>query len=141
MGAYISLPTWWRNLDSRYRLTLGRCPECGGVSFPPEGACPECNALVEYEEFEPTGAGTVAAKTIIQGGAPPEFADLLEQHGEIGVVVVELEEGTSVPGMLTDVDPDTVDRGDRVEAVVRRLYTQEGIPRYGFKFRPIRERD
>lgn len=28
--------------------------------------------------------------------------------------------------------------GDHVEAVHRRLYTQEGVPRYGFKFRPVR---
>ncbi|MFB6070026.1 MAG: Zn-ribbon domain-containing OB-fold protein [Halanaeroarchaeum sp.] len=136
MGAYISVPTWWRNLPSRYRLAVGECPECGAVNFPPEGACKRCGALVDYDVFEPAGTGEIVAKTIIEGGAPPEFADLLAQQGSIGVVVVDLDEGARVPGMLTDVDPETVGRGDRVEAVVRRLYTQEGIPRYGFKFRP-----
>jgi uncharacterized OB-fold protein len=138
MGASISLPTWWRNLPSRYRLTVGECPECGSINFPPEGACRNCNALVEYARVEPEGTGEIVAKTIIQGGAPPEFADLLERQGEIGVVVVELDEGVRVPGMLTDVDPADVDRGDRVEAVRRRIYTQEGVPRYGCKFRPER---
>ncbi|MFB6124937.1 MAG: Zn-ribbon domain-containing OB-fold protein [Halanaeroarchaeum sp.] len=138
MGASISLPTWWRSLGSRYRLELGRCPECGAYNFPPEGACKECNALPEYEVVEAAGTGTVAAKTIIQGGAPPEFAGLLARQGSIGVVVVDLEEGARVPGMLTDVDPESVEHGDEVEAVVRRLYTQEGVPRYGFKFRPTR---
>ena len=137
MGAYISLPTWWRNLPSRYRLAVGECPECGTVNFPPEGACTGCNALVDFDVFEPAGTGEVVAKTIIQGGAPPEFAALLEKQGSIGVVVVELDEGVRVPAMLTDVDPEAVDSGDRVEAVVRRIYTQEGIPRYGFKFRPV----
>lgn len=138
MGAYISLPTWWRNLPSRYRLTVGECPECGTMNFPPEGACRNCKALVEYDRVEPEGTGEIVAKTIIQGGAPPEFADLLERQGEIGVVVVELDEGVRVPGMLTDVDPANVDRGDQVEAVRRRIYTQEGVPRYGAKFRPVR---
>jgi uncharacterized OB-fold protein len=39
--------------------------------------------------------------------------------------------------MLTDCDPTAVKRGDRVEAVVRRIYEQEGIVRYGVKFRPL----
>ncbi|MFW5903148.1 MAG: Zn-ribbon domain-containing OB-fold protein [Halolamina sp.] len=138
MGAYISLPTWWRTLSSRYRLTIGECPACGTANFPPEGACRNCNALVEYEHVEPAGTGEIVAKTIVQGGAPPEFAALLERQGEIGVVLVELDEGVRVPGMLTDVDPANLERGDRVEAVRRRLYTQEGVPRYGFKFRPVR---
>lgn len=136
MGAYISIPTWWRSLPSRYRLVVGECPACGAVNFPPEGACNGCNALVEYETVEPAGTGEIVAKTIVQGGAPPEFADLLARQGSIGVVVVELDEGARVPGMLTDVDPTAIGRGDRVEAVVRHLYTQEGLPRYGVKFRP-----
>ncbi|MFB6134703.1 MAG: Zn-ribbon domain-containing OB-fold protein [Halanaeroarchaeum sp.] len=137
MGAYISLPTWWRNLGSRYRLELGRCPECGAYNFPPEGACKECNALPEYETVEAAGTGEVIAKTIIQGGAPPEFTELIEKQEEIGVVIVDLEEGARLPGMVTDVDPETIDHGDEVEAVIRRIYTQEGVPRYGVKFRPV----
>ncbi|MFB6093669.1 MAG: Zn-ribbon domain-containing OB-fold protein [Halanaeroarchaeum sp.] len=136
MGAYISIPTWWRSLPSRYRLMVGECPECGAVNFPPEGACNSCIAVVEYDEFEAAGTGEIAAKTIVEGGAPPEFQELIDRQGSIGVVVVDLDEGARVPGMLTDVDPAEVTRGDRVEAVLRRLYTQEGIPRYGFKFRP-----
>ena len=137
MGAYISLPTWWRNLPSRYRLTVGECPSCGTANFPPEGACRSCNALVEYDRVESEGTGEIVAKTVIHGGAPPEFAELLERQDQIGVVVVELDEDVRVPGMLTDVDPSEVGRGDRVEAVRRRIYTQEGVPRYGFKFRPV----
>jgi uncharacterized OB-fold protein len=137
MGAYISVPTWWRNMPSRYRLVVGECPECGAANFPPEGACTECDAVVDYETFEAAGTGAVEAKTIIQGGAPPEFEDLITQQGSIGVVIVRLEEGARVPGMLTDTDPEAVETGDQVEAVLRRIYTQEGIPRYGVKFRPV----
>ena len=38
-GAHVSLPTWRRSLDSRYRLSGGACDECGALTFPPEGAC------------------------------------------------------------------------------------------------------
>lgn len=137
MGAYVSLPTWWRSLDSRYRLVVGRCSECGAHTFPPEGACVECNAVGSLVEVEPEGTGEILAHTVIESGAPPEFSDLLDAEGAIGVVLVELDEGARVPGMLTDCDPDEFGRGDRVEAVVRRIYEQEGVVRYGAKFRPL----
>jgi len=139
MGAYISLPSWRRNLDQRYRLVVGECLDCGATKFPPEGTCSDCGSDAEYEEFEPEGKGKVVAHTVIEGAAPPEFAELEKQAGAIGVVLVELDEGgrVRVPGMLADCDPYGVERGDTVEKIVRRLYEQEGVVRYGYKFRPV----
>ncbi|XVH33556.1 Zn-ribbon domain-containing OB-fold protein (plasmid) [Haloferacaceae archaeon DSL9] len=137
MGAYISIPTWWQSNESRYRLLIGRCPECGGLNFPPEGACSECRTAVEYERVEPAGTGTVVAVTVVEGGAPPEFEQLLKAGGPFATAIIELDEGVRLPGMLTDCDPHAVERGDRVKAVVRRLYEQDGIVRYGTKFTPI----
>lgn len=139
MGAYISLPSWRRNLDQRYRLVVGECSDCGTKKFPPEGACAGCGTDVEYDEFEPEGKGEVVAHTVVESALPPEFAALEKKVGAVGVVVVELDEGARVPGMLTDCDPQEVERGDRVEKVVRRLYEQEGVVRYGYKFRPAEE--
>ena len=42
---------------------------------------------------------------------------------------------------LTDVDPDAVEIGGRVEMTFRRLYTQDGIHDYFWKARPIRNPD
>lgn len=137
MGAYISVPTWWRQLDQRYRLVLGKCPDCGTHNFPPEGACRDCNNLVTFEKVTPEGTGEIVAHTVINAAAPPEFAAFEKQHGPIGVVIVELDEGVRVPGMLTDCKPSELGRGDRVEKVVRRIYEQEGVIRYGYKFMPV----
>ncbi|MFC7068702.1 Zn-ribbon domain-containing OB-fold protein [Halobaculum lipolyticum] len=137
MGAYLSLPTWWRSLDSRYRLVIGECSACGGYTFPAEGACVECDAVDTLEPVEPAGTGEIVAHTVIEGGAPPEFSRLLDAAGAIGVAIVELDEGARVPGMLTDCDPHAPERGDTVERVVRRIYEQEGVVRYGTKFRPV----
>jgi uncharacterized OB-fold protein len=43
-------------------------------------------------------------------------------------------EPVSVPAQATDGHE--LEVGDRVRATVRRLYEQEGVPRYGFKIRP-----
>jgi len=137
MGAYVSLPTWWLNSDARYRLVLGECEACGAMNFPAEGVCAECNSDAGYEEVEPEGTGTMQAVTVISGGAPPEFAAYQDREGAFATGIVELDEGARLPAMLCDCEPGEVERGDRVEAVIRKIYTQEGVPRYGAKFRPI----
>lgn len=139
-GAHVSLPAWRQSLDQRYRLVAGACPECGGVAFPPSGACPECHALVAYEPVVMPREGRVAAVTTIgRGGAPPEFAAFQEREGAFRVAIVSLEHDRGMvrlPAQLVGPDADDVGVGDPVRAVVRRVYEQEGLPRYGVKFAP-----
>lgn len=137
-GANVSLPNWQGSLDQRYRLVAGQCPDCGGITFPPRGACQECHSRVEFERIEAARSGTIRALTVIgQGGAPPEFAELQQREGAYAVAIVALEAGdgeATLPAQITDVDPETVAVGDTVRATIRRIYTQEGVPRYGVKF-------
>lgn len=141
-GAYVSVPSWKRTLDQRHRLLAGRCPECGALNFPPEGACNSCKLLVEeYDEMKLTGEGTVEASTVIsQGGAPPEFAEQQAQSGDFGVAVVALDgpegDSASIPAQVVGAEAGSVEIGDSVETTMRRIYTQEGVTRYGFKVRP-----
>ncbi|MFP8958247.1 zinc ribbon domain-containing protein [Natrialbaceae archaeon A-CW3] len=143
-GAYVSVPTWKRSLPQRYRLVAGRCRACGALAFPPEGACPDCGELEGFEQTRLAGEGTLeAVTTISQGGAPPEFAEYQSQSGEYAAVIVafEAEDGSdgtvSAPAMGTDAEPGDFSVGARVEPTIRRIYTQEGVTRYGFKVRPL----
>lgn len=138
-GAYVSVPSWRRTIDQRHRLVAGRCPDCGALNFPPGGACERCHDRPdEYETVELPGTGTVeAVTTIAQGGAPPEFVEQQSKSGPFRSAVVALdgpdgEETVSVPSQVLAGDAD-VDIGTAVEATVRRIYTQEGVIRYGFK--------
>ncbi len=142
-GAYVSVPSWKRTIPQRHRLVAGRCPECGALSFPPDGACTDCGALVEYEEVELPGTGTVEAVTSIgHGGAPPEFVEQQARSGPYVSAVVALdgpsgEESVSIPAQVVRTNPDDVAIGDRVKATIRRIYTQEDVTRYGFKMVPF----
>jgi len=147
-GAYVSVPSWRRTLPQRHRLVAGRCPDCGALAFPPEGACPDCGALVDYEAVTLPGTGTVEAVTVIgQGGAPPEFVDQQARSGAYASAVVALDgpgsqgraggETVSIPAQVVGVDPTDVAVGDRVTATIRRIYTQEGVTRYGVKMQPL----
>jgi hydroxymethylglutaryl-CoA synthase len=138
-GAAVSVPTWRRSLPARYRLRAGRCPECGALAFPPEGACRACHVLVNYELVSLPPAGTVETATgVSPGGAPPEFARRAERGGDYAVAIVRFEQDggrVSVPLHVADADPSAVAAGDSVRAVFRRIYEQEGVIRYGRKAR------
>nr|WP_312912506.1 zinc ribbon domain-containing protein [Natronosalvus caseinilyticus] len=139
-GAYVSVPSWKRTMAQRHRLLAGRCRECGRLAFPPSGACRECGTLDEYDDVELPGTGTVEAATVIgQGGAPPEFVEQQAREGAFVSAVVALEgpepddEPVSTPTQVLTPDTASVSVGDRVDATIRRIYTQEGVTRYGFK--------
>ena len=140
-GAHVSLPSWRRSLDGRYRLVAGRCPSCGGLTFPAEGACGVCHDRGAFEHVELPREGVVDAVTVIgQGGAPPEFVPQQERDGPYAVAIVRFThsgEEVTIPMQLTDCDPETVAVGDDVRATIRRVYADEGIPRYGSKATPI----
>lgn len=143
-GAYVSVPTWRRSIPQRHRLVAGRCRDCGALAYPPRGACADCNSLDGYDRVGLPGTGTVeTVTTIAQGGAPPEFAEQQTRSGDFPVAIVAFDgpEGAtaSAPVQVTDVDPDEVAVGDRVRATFRRIYTQEGVTRYGPKVRPASE--
>ena len=52
--------------------------------------------------------------------------------------VLDFDGGGRFPVELTDVDPDAVAIGDRVEMTFRRLYTADGIHDYFWKAKPVR---
>lgn len=142
-GAHVSLPAWQRTIAQRYRLEAGRCPACDAVAFPPEGACPACHERVEYEVEPLSQTGAVVAVTVIgQGGAPPEFVEFQRRDGPFAVAIVEVPTAGEAagsarfPAQLTGCDPTSVSVGDRVSGRLRRIYSVEGVTRYGLKFVP-----
>ncbi|MFB6119487.1 MAG: zinc ribbon domain-containing protein [Halobacteriaceae archaeon] len=141
-GAYVSVPSWQRTIPQRHRLLAGRCPNCGALNFPPDGACQSCNERPdEYERVELPGTGTVeAVTTIVQGGAPPEFVEQQSKSGPFVSAVVAFdgpdgEETVSAPTQVLTGGVEEIDVGTDVETTIRRIYTQEGVIRYGFKAR------
>lgn len=133
-AAHVSVPTWRRSVAQRHRHESGECPDCGAVAFPPDGACPDCRSLVAFDPVEPQLEGTIDAVTTIgQGGAPPEFAEQQARQGAFGVAVVRFAAGDGEVSLPMQVVGDGGSVGDTVRAVPRRVYVEEGVPRYGLK--------
>ena len=141
-GAAVSVPSWRRTLPQRHRLVAGKCPECGALAFPPEGACRVCAELVEYESVRLTDPGRVQAVTTIErGGEPPEFVPQQSRGGPYGVAVVAFDGpdgGTAtVPMQVPLTGVESIEVGDDVETTIRRIYEDEGVIRYGRKALPV----
>jgi len=138
--AHVSVPMYWRTIPERYRLVGRKCKACGALSFPPKGICPHCLKSSEFEDARLSGRGRVHTYAIVgAGGAPPEFAAQERATGSYPIAIVELEEGPRVIGQLADVDPSGIRIGMAVQAEIRRIYEEEGVVRYGFKFVPVGE--
>ena len=136
-AAHVSVPSWRRSLASRHRHEAGRCSDCGAVAFPPAGACPDCRSPADFEPVEPARTGTVeAATTIGEGGAPPEFAATQARQGAFGVAIVAFDAADDAVSVPVQVVGEAA-VGDRVRAVPRRIYVEEGVPRYGLKALPV----
>lgn len=138
--AHVSVPMYWRTIPQRYKMVGQKCKKCGAVNFPPKGVCKHCNASSDFEELQLSGKGKVHTFVLIgAGGAPPEFAEQMKAGGSYPVAIVELAEGPKVIGQMTDVNPKDVKMGMSVKAELKKIYTEEGVIRYGFKFAPDAE--
>lgn len=138
MGAHISIPMYQRAVPQRYRLVGQKCVQCGKINFPPKAVCKYCLTGSQFEDVELSGRGTIYSYTVIAGGgAPPEFAEHARCKGSYPVAVVELEEGPRVIAQLVNSPDEGMAIGKPVEAVFRRIYEEEGVIRYGFKFRLV----
>jgi hydroxymethylglutaryl-CoA synthase len=114
----------------KYAFVGSRCTDCSTVHLPPVRVCVSCHS-VDHMAPQPMAdvRATVATYTI----------DRLAHSPSPPVVpaVVDFDGGGRFSCELTDVDPDTVAIGDRVEMTFRRVVTAGGVHNYFWKMRPV----
>jgi len=92
------------------------CKSCGYLMLPPRPICNRCGSMdLGWRRCD--GGGVVAAKTVI---AVP--LTRFQERCPYGVVIVTLDEGVSVSGLLLD---ENVEVGSRVEAAY--VKNEEGV--------------
>jgi uncharacterized protein len=127
----------WRLKKQRYSLIGEVCPHCEVKIFPPRDVCPECGGEAKTL-FNFSGRGEVFSHTTVYD--PPSG---YEEMAPYTVALVKLEEGPMVTAQLTDLGDQAVQIGMPVEMVTRRLRSdgdERGLLVYGYKFRPVLER-
>ena len=136
--AYVSIPTYSRSIPQRYALIGAKCKSCGAVNLPRGVNCLKCGRA-EFEPLKLSGRGTIYCfTTISRGGSPPEFSAQQKLVGAYPVAVIELDEGPKIVAQMTDCKADELKIDLSVESTFRRIYEDDGMIRYGIKFRPVR---
>jgi hypothetical protein len=133
----MEIPRHWRLKNQRYKLVGEVCPHCEAKLFPPRDVCPECGGEAKTL-YAFSGRGEVYSYTTVFD-APAGY----EENAPYTVALIKLEEGPIVTAQLTDVDNGQVQIGQPVEMVTRRLRQdgdERGLIVYGYKFRPVLER-
>lgn len=121
-------PPSLRTHDWKFGL-VGSRDETGFVHLPPARVSMGSGAVDRMEPVRmadtPATIATFTIDRLAYSMSPPVVA-----------AVVDFDGGGRFQCELTDVDPDAVKIGDRVEMTFRRLYTVDGIHNYFWKARP-----
>ena len=133
--SYASFLTWRGQLvrepPRRPDPEAPAAPSCGARHLPPNRVCVSCRAVdhmvPERLADVPATVATFTVDRLAYSLSPPVVA-----------AVVDFDGGGRFRCELTDVDPETVAIGDRVEMTFRRLFTADGVHNYFWKARPVR---
>jgi uncharacterized OB-fold protein len=129
----LRVPRFWREIPQHYRLEGVKCLSCGQLYFPPKKVCNKCKSK-NFEVISLPRTGKIITYTIIRL-APYTY----EIYVPYAVAVIELKNGVKIISQMTDCDLEDLKIGMRVEAVIRKHYTdgENGLIHYGYKFRPL----
>jgi hydroxymethylglutaryl-CoA synthase len=129
----VSSSAAWRNQAWKYGFVGSRDHGSESVHLPPARISMKGGAV---DDMEPIGradaVATIATYTIDRLAYSPSPPTVF--------AVLDFDGGGRFPVELTDVDPDTVDIGDRVTMTFRKLFSADGIHDYFWKAKPLRAR-
>jgi 3-hydroxy-3-methylglutaryl CoA synthase/uncharacterized OB-fold protein len=120
-----------RRRDWKFGFVGSRDRTTGALHLPPARVSFDGDAV---DDMEPAPMADIPATVVTF--TVDKLAYSLDPP--IVFAVLDFDGGGRFPGELTDVDPDDVAIGDRVEMTFRRLTTADGIHNYFWKARPIR---
>jgi hydroxymethylglutaryl-CoA synthase len=127
--ARVSSSAAGRAVDWKFGFAASRDLTSGAIRMPPavQGADPSASLDVAPMADVTGTVVTFTVDRLAYSPSPP-----------IVFAVIDFDGGGRMPIELTDVDPDEVKIGDRVEMTFRRLSTADGIHNYFWKARPAR---
>lgn len=136
-SAYEASPPMWRDDHFILGLTALKCTKCGSINFPRRNICVEKDCYSrQFEEVPLPRQGVI--ETFYH-----QFVVYLEpEEGPFPICVARMagnpgEYGGKVNSMMIDSPFESVKVGAPVELVFRRCGSENGMVKYGYKFRII----
>jgi len=129
--ARVSSSAAWRNDAWKYGFVGSEDRTSGAIHLPPARISMQGGAVDDMEPIARADArATIATYTIDRMAYSPS--------PPVVFAILDFDGGGRFPVELTDVDPDAVAIGDRVEMTFRKLFTADGIHDYFWKAKPVR---
>ena len=129
----MSVPRFWREIDSRYNLVGSYCKITKTYHYPKRSFNPDAgrDSIGNMVDYQFNGTGTVVSSTVVH-----QAQSGYEMFGPYCMAIIEFEEGPRLTSQVVDCDPITVKPGMKVKSVFRKLGedSESGILHYGTKF-------
>ena len=131
----IAPPEVWRNKKYMYRLIASKCEDCNNIDFPYSSYCSRCGSK-NVKKIMLSGKGVLLSFTVNY-----QQRDGYEKSLPNIIGLIRLDENVEVVAPIVDADLDKLREGMKVEAVMRRVYTDSynGLIQYGIKFRVVED--
>jgi hydroxymethylglutaryl-CoA synthase len=127
----VSASAAWRSEQWKFGFVGSRDRTSEAVHLPPSRVSMKGGAVDDMDPVDRADTrATIATYTIDRLAYSPS--------PPVVFAVVDFDGGGRFPVELTDVDPDTVEIGDRVTMTFRKLFTADGIHDYFWKAKPVR---
>lgn len=125
-----SMPSYERAVVEKVTLTAMRCPQCGTEAYPRRERCITCGRMGDGEPFALPRSGEIYSTVTV-------FAPVPGVPTPRALAIVSLPPTTvRVLAVVTDAKPSVARIGGRGELVLRLVAVREGVPDYGYAFRP-----
>ena len=125
-----SMPSYERAVVEKLTLTAMRCPQCGTEAYPRRERCISCGRMGDGEPFVLPRDGEIYSTVTV-------FAPVPGVPTPRSLAIVSLPPTTiRVLAVVTDGVADSARIGDRGTLVLRLVAVREGVPDYGYAFRP-----
>ena len=129
----MSVPRFWRELDSRYNLVGSYCKITKTYHYPKRSFNPTAGreSIDNMVDYQFKGIGKVISSTVVHQAQAG-----YEMFGPYCMAIIELEEGPRITSQIVDYEPRAVKPGMKVKSVFRKLGedSESGILHYGTKF-------
>lgn len=128
----LALPAYVRAFEPKVGLVAAEC-RCGILSYPPRSLCIECGSTEPTVPHVLPRTGEVYTGTTVHAGVPGRW-------GPYSLAVVQLDNvAVRMLVHVTDAPAGTAQIGGRGGLVLRHVADREGVPDYGYAFRPAEE--
>lgn len=134
ISAFATQPSMLREAEYIMGLTALQCNNCGSLNYPYRDYCIDCRGQGFTKVKLPRRGNLVTFN--IQHVLP-----ISPEEGPVVVGTIKLdgakgERGGKVSSAMVSCDPSLVSIGMPVELVFRRCGIEQGLPKYGYKFKP-----